>query len=79
MTRPKVRCRRLASTFAARRGDKALVYACADSSASWASRFGSVDSLAALAHVLGEVALVEGDPASAADQFGQALDRLAPQ
>jgi DNA-binding CsgD family transcriptional regulator len=77
MSSSRARCLRLASTFAARRGDKVLVYACADSTVSWASRFGSADSLAALAHVLGEVALVEGDPASAADQFGQALDRLA--
>ena len=68
---------RLASTFAARRGDAALVYACADASASWASRFASADTVAALAHVLGEVALVEGDAASAAEQFGQALERLA--
>ena len=68
---------RLASTFAARRGDTALVYACADASASWASRFAGADTVAALAHVLGEVALLEGQAASAADQFGQALERLA--
>ena len=68
---------RLASTFAARRGDTKLVYACADACASWASRFGSAESLAALAHVLGEVALLEGEPTSAAEQFGQALERLA--
>ena len=68
---------RLASTFATRRGDTKLVYASADAIAAWASRFGSAESLAALAHVLGEVALLEGEPASAADQFGQALERLA--
>jgi DNA-binding CsgD family transcriptional regulator/tetratricopeptide (TPR) repeat protein len=68
---------RLAATFAARRGETALVYACAEAAASWASRFGSADSLAALAHVLGEVALLEGQPEAAADQFGQALERLA--
>jgi DNA-binding CsgD family transcriptional regulator len=73
--RPRVL--RLAATFAARRGDATLVFACAETTASWASRFGSVDALAALAHVLGEVALVEEKPASAADQFGQALERLA--
>jgi DNA-binding CsgD family transcriptional regulator len=71
------RALRLASTFAARRGDSDLVYACADAAASWASRFGSDDALAALAHVLGEVALLEGEDASAAAQFEQALDRLA--
>ena len=68
---------RLASTFAARRGDTTLVYACADASASWASRFAGADTLAALAHVLGEIALLEGHATSAADQFGQALERLA--
>lgn len=68
---------RLAATFAARRADRVLVYACADATASWASRFGSADAMAALAHVLGEVALLEEEPSSAAEQFGLALDRLA--
>jgi DNA-binding CsgD family transcriptional regulator len=68
---------RLAATFAARRRDTRLVYACADATASWASRFGSAEALAALAHVLGEVALLEGEPSSAAEQFEVALDRLA--
>ncbi|HXQ85963.1 MAG TPA: AAA family ATPase, partial [Gaiella sp.] len=68
---------RLAATFAARRRDTALVYACADAAASWASRFGGAEPLAALAHVLGEVALLEGNASSAADQFGAALERLA--
>ena len=68
---------RLASTFAARRGTTELVYACADAVASWTSRFGSGDALAALAHVLGEVALIEGEHALAADHFGQAFERLA--
>jgi DNA-binding CsgD family transcriptional regulator/tetratricopeptide (TPR) repeat protein len=73
-SRPRVV--RLASTFAARRGDTELVCACADAAASWASRFGSEEALAALGHVLGELALLEGDAASAADQFGQAFERL---
>ena len=68
---------RLASTYAARRGDTLLLYAGADASASWASRFAAADTVAALAHVLGEVPLSEGDAATAADQFGSALDRLA--
>jgi DNA-binding CsgD family transcriptional regulator len=68
---------RLAATFAAQRRDTALVYACADATAAWAARFGSSDALAALAHVLGEVALLEHEPSTAADQFGLALDRLA--
>jgi DNA-binding CsgD family transcriptional regulator len=73
--RPRVL--RLASTVAARRGDTRLVNACADAAASWASRFGSEEALAALAHVLGELALLEDNAASAADQFRQALERLA--
>lgn len=77
MSASRARGLRLASTFAARRGNSRLVYACADATASWASRFGSADALAALAHVLGEVALLEGESTSAADQFGQALERLA--
>jgi DNA-binding CsgD family transcriptional regulator len=67
---------RLAATFAARRKDTQLVYACADATASWASRFGSAEALAALAHVLGEVALLEAKASSAVDQFELALDRL---
>ncbi|MGL6280517.1 MAG: ATP-binding protein, partial [Gaiella sp.] len=67
---------RLASTFAARRGDTSLLSACAAATADYAARFGSADSVAALAHVLGEVALAEGQPIAAAEQFATALDRL---
>jgi DNA-binding CsgD family transcriptional regulator/tetratricopeptide (TPR) repeat protein len=77
MSGSRARGLRLASTFAARRVDTMLVYACADASATWASRFAGADTVAALAHVLGEVALHEGDAAAAADQFGHALERLA--
>ena len=77
MSASRARGLRLASTFAARARDRRLVYACADATAAWASRFAGADTLAALAHVLGEVALVEREAASAADQFGQALERLA--
>jgi len=76
MVSGRPRTLRLAATFGGRHGDTELVYACADAIASWAPRFGSDDSLAALAHVLGEVAMVEGDHATAADQLGQAFDRL---
>jgi DNA-binding CsgD family transcriptional regulator len=68
---------RLASTFAGRRCDKELAHACAGALSTWASRFGSPDALSALAHALGEVALLEGDAIRAADHFGQALDRMA--
>nr|WP_246301452.1 AAA family ATPase [Microbacterium immunditiarum] len=76
MVSGRPRTLRLAATFGARRGDTELVYACADASASWAPRFGSADCLAALAHALGEVAMVERDHATAAEQFAQAFDRL---
>lgn len=67
---------RLASTFAARRGDTNLVNACAAATAAYASRFGSADALAALAHTLGEVGLAAGQPIVAAEQFTTALERL---
>lgn len=68
---------RLAATFAARRGDTELLFACANAASAWTSRFAGDDSLAALAHCLGEVALFEGEASTAVDQFGLALDRLA--
>jgi DNA-binding CsgD family transcriptional regulator len=68
---------RWAATFGARRCERQLVHTCADALATWAARFGSVDALAALAHVLGEAALLEGDAERAAEQFTQAIDRLA--
>ncbi len=67
---------RWASTFGARRSDAELVHACADGIASWVARFGSADAVAAFAHVLGEVALLEGAVDRAADHFEQALERL---
>jgi ATP/maltotriose-dependent transcriptional regulator MalT len=66
-----------AATFAARRRDATLVRACADALAAWASRFGGAEALAGFAHVLGEVALLEGDPERAVDQFGRALELMA--
>ena len=71
---PALRC---ASTFAARRGDGALVHAAADSLAHIVARFASADALGALAHALGEVATIEGDSRRASDQFGKALRLLA--
>jgi len=63
-----------ASTFAARREDAALVHACAASLARITASFASPQALAALAHALGEVALLEGNGERAAEQFGQALE-----
>jgi DNA-binding CsgD family transcriptional regulator len=65
---------RLAATFSARRGDAALVQACAGAAAEIANRFASAEVLAALAHILGEVALLETDSVRAAEQFEQALE-----
>jgi DNA-binding CsgD family transcriptional regulator len=65
---------RWAATVAARRGDAALVHASARAAAEIAARFASADVLAALAYVLGEVALLEGDAVRAAEQFDQALE-----
>jgi DNA-binding CsgD family transcriptional regulator len=67
---------RLAATFAAHHDDERLLNACADATADYAARFGSADALAALAHVLGEIALFSGKPVVAAEQFGHALERL---
>jgi DNA-binding CsgD family transcriptional regulator len=67
---------RWAATFGARRGDPELVHASADASASWASRFGSSDAIAAFAHALGELAVLEGAADRAAEHFEQALERL---
>jgi DNA-binding CsgD family transcriptional regulator len=65
---------RWVATFATRRGDAALVHACARTAADLAAVFASGEALAALAHAFGEVALVEGDASRAAEQFEQALD-----
>jgi DNA-binding CsgD family transcriptional regulator len=65
-----------ASTFAARRNDAPLVHACAEALAKWALRFGNAGTLGALAHCLGEVALLDGQAERAAEHFSQALERL---
>jgi DNA-binding NarL/FixJ family response regulator len=62
-----------ASTFAARREDAALVHACAASLERLTSSFASSQALAALAHALGEVALLDRNGQRAAEQFQQAL------
>lgn len=67
---------RRATTFAAKSGDLGLAKQSADVLASWAARFGTGETLAAFAHALGEIALLEGDPRSAADQFSRAVELL---
>lgn len=66
-----------ATTAAARREDVELVRRCADAVASWSSRFAGTEGVAALAHALGEVALLDGDSARAAEHFGRALEVMA--
>ena len=66
-----------AATAAARRGDVALVRQCANVMPTWAAHFSGVEGLAALAHVLGEVMLAEGDARGATEHFGRALELLA--
>jgi ATP/maltotriose-dependent transcriptional regulator MalT len=67
---------RWTSTFFAREKEVTDVSACADVLADIASSFGSPDALAALAHALGEVSLLQGDAERAALEFGQALELL---
>ena len=68
---------RWGATFAACRGDRELVHACADALATYAARFAGAETLAVLAQVLGEAALLEGEADRAVEQFTQAIDRLA--
>jgi class 3 adenylate cyclase/DNA-binding CsgD family transcriptional regulator len=65
---------RWAAMFAGRRGDATLVERCTDALAGLASRFGNADALTALAHALGELAMVEGDAGRASEQFDRALE-----
>jgi DNA-binding NarL/FixJ family response regulator len=50
--------------------------ACANALARIASATGQPEALSALAHALGEIALLDGDPQQAVQQFRQALDLL---
>ena len=68
---------RWAACFFANRGDGIEARACADALARIAADSGQRDALAALAHALGEVALLEGDPSAATEQIGRALDLQA--
>ena len=64
-----------ASFFATTRAD-AEARACANALARIASATGQPEALSALAHALGEIALLDGDPQQAVQQFRQALDLL---
>jgi DNA-binding CsgD family transcriptional regulator len=65
---------RWASTLHGVRGDRAGAHACAEALARIASDSGHADALAALAHALGETALMEGDADLAVDQLTRALE-----
>jgi ATP/maltotriose-dependent transcriptional regulator MalT len=65
---------RAAASFYAAGGDLARARACADALSSLAASSGHRDTLAALAHALGVIAMGEGEPEAAADQLTRALD-----
>ncbi len=67
---------RWAASFFAAGGAGTEARACADALARIAGATGQPETLSALAHALGEIALLDGDAALAAQQFGQALDLL---
>ena len=63
-------------TFFAMTGADVDARACAKALAQITSATGQAEALSALAHALGEIALLDGDPAQAVAQFTQALDLL---
>jgi DNA-binding CsgD family transcriptional regulator len=67
---------RWASSFFGRRGLRSDLGAATDALARIATATGTVEATAALAHALGESALLDGDARRAADQFEGALDLL---
>jgi DNA-binding NarL/FixJ family response regulator len=67
---------RWAVSFFAMTNADADARACANVLARIASATGQPEALSALAHALGEIALLDGDPQQAVQQFHQALDLL---
>jgi DNA-binding CsgD family transcriptional regulator len=63
-----------AAGFLARRGDRAGVHGCAEALTRIASGTGHAYALGALAHAIGETALLEGDDETAAEQLGRAVE-----
>jgi DNA-binding CsgD family transcriptional regulator len=63
-----------AAGFLARRGDRAGAHVCAEALTGIASRTGHPYALAALAHAIGETALLDGDAATAAEQLSRAVE-----
>lgn len=68
---------RWAASVLARRGLHTDAGACTDALARVAAATGTAEATAALAHALGEGALLEGDTHRAADQFERALELLS--
>jgi DNA-binding NarL/FixJ family response regulator len=68
---------RWATTFFARRGEQAQAAACAGLLSSMAATGGTSETLAALSHALGEIALLEDDAERATGHFERALDALS--
>jgi DNA-binding NarL/FixJ family response regulator len=65
---------RWAAAFFARQGDRERVHACTEALAQMASRAGHGDALAALAQAIGEMALLDGDEAAAAEHLSRAVE-----
>jgi DNA-binding CsgD family transcriptional regulator len=63
-----------ASGFLGGRGDRAGVRVCADALTRIASATGHAYALGALAHAIGENAMLEGDAETAAEQLGRAVE-----
>ncbi len=65
---------RWAASWFARQGDRAGANACAEALGQMASEAGNADALAALAQAIGELALLEGDEAAAAEHLSRAVE-----
>jgi predicted ATPase/DNA-binding CsgD family transcriptional regulator len=65
---------RWAAAFFAGEGDRAGAHACAEALSRCAASSGHADALAALAHALAEIALLEGDADTAAEQLARAVE-----
>jgi DNA-binding CsgD family transcriptional regulator len=64
---------RFGAAFSARRGDLGEAHGYAEALTAIASETGHPDAIAALAHAIGELALANGDPDSAAEQLSRAV------
>jgi DNA-binding NarL/FixJ family response regulator len=65
---------RWATAFFARQGDREKVHVCTEALARMASDAGHGDAMAALAQAIGEMALLDGDEAAAAEHLSRAVE-----